>query len=161
MKRMTVLAALLRSPNLDASEAAYADLASGLVDPRLVEVLAGMLARHRLRIEMIKTGHPLGPHSRAGVENSHYFYRAADIYAVDGQRVSQRPVPAAVIDAGHWLMALPPRKRLSTVMGPASWHAALGPGDRTGFRDDDFANRVHHDHLHLGMAGPAEKDGAA
>jgi hypothetical protein len=156
MRKVTVLAALLGSPNLDASEAAYADLASGLVDPRLVEVLAGLLARHRLRIEMIKTGHPLGPRSRAGVENTHYFYRAADIYAVDGQRVSHRPVPDAVIEAGHWLMALPARTRVDTVMGPAPWHAALGPGDRAGFRNDDFANRIHNDHLHLGMAQPGQ-----
>ncbi len=150
-----MLAALLGSPNLDASGAAYADLASGLVDSRLVEVLAGLLASHRLRIEMIKTGHPLGPRSRAGVENSHYFYRAADIYAVNGQRVSDRPVPAAVIEAGRWLMALPAGARVTTVMGPAPWHAALGAGDRSGFRDDGFANRVHHDHIHLAMARPA------
>jgi len=36
-------------------------------------------------------------------------------------------------------------------MGPVEWHAALGPGDRTGFRNDRFANSVHHDHLHIGF----------
>lgn len=151
---MTALAELLVSSNLDASEWAYRDLACGLVDRRLVKVLADLVGHHRVRVVMIKTGHPMGPRSPAGVENSHYFYRAVDIDAVDDQLVARRPVPAPVVDVGRLLMMRRPEDRIDTVMGPAAWHQALGSGDRTGFRDDDFANRIHHDHLHLGVARP-------
>ena len=33
----------------------------------------------------------------------------------------------------------------------SGWHQALGDGDRSGFGDDYFANRIHADHLQLGV----------
>jgi len=48
-------------------------------------------------------------------------------------------------------MSLEGDQRAARVMGPAAWHRALGAGDRTGFRDDDFANQIHADHLHIGV----------
>lgn len=145
---------LLRSIRLVASSAARSDLQSGRVDPALVSVLASAVERFAFEVRTIKTGHPMGPVSPAGRLNSHYFYCAADIYAVDGHDVATRPIPAPIVRFGRWLMSLDEALRPRRVMGPGVWHAALGPGDRRGFRDDDFANQIHDDHLHLGVDLP-------
>jgi hypothetical protein len=145
---------LLCSPQLTASPAARSDLESGLVSPALVSLLASAAERFAFQVRTIKSGHPMGPVSPAGKPNSHYFYCAADIHAVDGQDVGTRPIPEPVVLFGRWLMSLDPPLRPCTVMGPGAWHAALGPGDRRGFRGDEFANRIHGDHLHLALELP-------
>lgn len=145
------LRVLLASPNLEASDTARLDLESGLVDRRLVALLAALAGRHRLRVSTIKTGHPLGPRSPAGRENDHFFYRAADITDVDGLGVEADPTSDPLVELGRSLMALRGPARPARVMGPAAWHAALGEGDRSGFRDDAFAASIHSDHLHIGF----------
>jgi len=97
----------------------------------------------------------MGPTSPSGRDNGHYFYRAADIYAVDGHPAAERPIHGLVVAAGQWPMALPADVRAREVTGPGVWHAALGPGDRSGFRDDTFANLVHDDHLYIGSVAEA------
>lgn len=113
---------------------AMTDVRSGLVGERI----------------LIKTSHPMGPVSPGGVGNSHHFYRAVDIGEVDGAAVVDRPIADAVLALGRTLMRLTDG-RSDSVMGPAEWLAALGPGDRIGFRDDEHAVRSHTDHLHLGF----------
>jgi len=130
---------------------ARADLDSGLVHPRILALLSTLATRHALSIRTIKTGHPMGPTSPAGRVNDHFFYRAADLDAVDGVPVSDDPVAPGLLDLGRMLMALPPDDRAARVMGPEPWLRALGPGDRTGFREDALACRTHTDHLHLGV----------
>jgi len=149
MEEPEILNELLASPRLVASGTARSDLESGQVSPDLVGLLAAAVARNRIDVRLIKSGHPMGPLSPAGRVNAHYFYRAADIYAIDGHAVAARPVHKQIVDFGHWLMSLPDGRRASLVMGPDPWHAALDMGDRRGFRSDEFANRIHHDHLHL------------
>lgn len=145
---------LLRTAQLIASPAARSDLESGRVNPALVSLLTSAVERFAFEVRTIKTGHPMGPVSPSGRLNSHYFYCAADIDVVDGHGVGARPIPDSVVRFGRWLMALDTAQRPSVVMGPGVWHCALGEGDRRGFRDDEFANRVHDDHLHLGVALP-------
>jgi hypothetical protein len=145
---------LLRSQQLIASPDARSDLESDQASPALICLLASAVERFALEVRTIKTSHPMGPISPAGRLNSHYFYCAADIYAVDGQDVGARPIPKSIVRFGRWLMSLDEALRPSTVMGPGAWHAALGPGDRRAFRDDSFANKIHHDHLHLGVDLP-------
>jgi hypothetical protein len=142
---------LLLSENLEASDAARADLESGRVDRRLVSVLAALVERHRIRVSTIKTGHPMGRRSPAGRENDHFFYRAADIDAVDGEAVEENPTGGGMVAVGNSLMALRGDERPARVMGPTAWHQALGKGDRSGFRSDDFADSIHRDHLHVGF----------
>jgi hypothetical protein len=142
---------LLLSGNLEASDAARADLESARVDPRLVAVLAVLVERHRIRVSMIKTGHPMGPRSQAGHDNDHYFYRAADIDEVDGEPVATHPAAPGVAAIGRLLMALRGETRPARMMGPTGWHEALGSGDRTGFRSDEFTDEIHRDHLHIGF----------
>ena len=112
------------------------------------------MKRYALEIRTIKSGHPMGPLSPAGRLNSHYFYCAADIYAVDGHAVATRPIPESLVGFGRWLMSLPDDRRAACVMGPQAWHSVLDPGDRRGFRDDEFANRIHDDHLHVEVELP-------
>jgi hypothetical protein len=145
---------LLCSAQLIASSAARSDLESGRVSPALVLLLASAVESFALEVKTIKTGHPLGPVSPGGKLNSHYFYCAADIHAVDMHDVGSRPIPEPVVQLGRWLMSLETALRPTRVMGPEAWHAALGPGDRRGFRNDEFANQIHHDHLHLGVDLP-------
>lgn len=57
--------------------------ASGQVDARLLSTLDSLSACFSVKIHAIKTGHPMGPQSPAGVDNSHYYHRAADIVAVN------------------------------------------------------------------------------
>lgn len=145
------LRVLLESSRLEASDVARADLESGQVDSRLVSLLARLTERHRIRVTTIKTGHPMGPRSPGGRENDHYFYRAADITAIDGCPVESDPISASLLQVGRTLMELRGAARPERVMGPAEWQRALGSGDRTGFREDEFAAAIHRDHLHVGF----------
>ncbi len=142
---------LLQSENLEASNAARADLVSGRVDTRLVLLLSRLTQHHQIGVATIKTGHPMGPRSPAGRENDHYFYRAADITEVDGHPVGSDPTSDGIVNVGRMLMELRGDARPARVMGPVEWQGALGSGDRTGFRDDEFANEIHRDHVHLGF----------
>lgn len=137
---------------LDFSENAQSDMDSGSLDPRLAQLLALLGQRHHLHVTMIRTGHLMGPISPGGRENDHWYFRAADIDVVDGIAVVIDPAAIGTLKLGHLLMGLSGPVRPTRVMGPGQWHDALGAGDRTGFRDEPFANRIHHDHLHLGFA---------
>jgi hypothetical protein len=132
------------------SELARVDLASGLGDVRLVELLALLASERHVGVRLIKTGHPMGPRSPAGRENDHYFYRAADIDSVNGVPVVAAPASEGLVAIAGLLMGLSMPLRPVGVMGPVGWHRALPDGDRSGFRDDAIANKVHNDHLHLG-----------
>ena len=142
---------VLDSRRLEAGAAVRADLRSGKVDARLVELLASLLERHSLAISMIKSGHPMGPTSPAGRENDHFFFRAADIVGVDGVLFADDPVSPGAIALGRHLLRLEGDRRPARVMGPAAWLASLGDGDRAGFRDDEFATEIHRDHVHIGF----------
>lgn len=148
---MSESANLLVTPNIELSDGARTDLASGLVHPPLVALLAYLADAHRIRINLIKTGHPLGPRTPGGKVNDHFFHKAADITHVDGFAVLDHPTSDGLVAVGQLLMAARPPLRPARVMGPWAWQRALGPGDRIGFRDDDFANRIHADHLHVGF----------
>lgn len=142
---------LLTKPTVELSDAARTDVASGLVHAPLVWLLLHLAEEHRIRISLIKTAHPLGPRTPGGKENDHFFYRAVDITHVDGPAVLNQPTAAGLVAIGRLLIAAELPMRPARVMGPEPWQRALGPGDRTGFRSDEFANRIHADHLHLGF----------
>lgn len=135
--------------NLLLSPDALTDVSSGLLNPRLSAILERLLAEHRISVRLIKTGHPMGPASPAGRINDHFFYAAADIDIVDGLPVLNNGGSPALVAVGRLLASLPDGVRPRLVMGPADWHAALGP--QPGFRDDHVTNVIHADHLHIGV----------
>lgn len=137
---------------LEFSENAQSDVDSGSLDTRLAQLLVLLGQRHHVHVTMIRTGHPMGPVSPGGRENDHWYFRAADIDIIDGIPLATDPVAMGTLNVGHLLMGLSGPIRLTRVMGPGLWHEALGAGDRTGFRNEPFANRIHHDHLDLGYA---------
>lgn len=82
---------LVGHPNLTLTERAAADLSSGLVDPRVVALLARLVERHQLAVSVFKTGHSkcVGGGDYPGCSVSNHFHgRAVDIWMVDGARVS-------------------------------------------------------------------------
>ncbi|MGH9164551.1 MAG: lytic murein transglycosylase [Acidimicrobiales bacterium] len=134
-------------PGLTLSAPARADLESGLVDPRLVSVLAIAASRFPIAVGVIRTGHSqcVGGGSRAerptcSVSN-HWGYRGVDIVAVAG-----RPVSAANDDAralAEFLLALPGSLRPDELGLP--W-AALDPLPVA------FSDAAHQTHIHLGWS---------
>jgi hypothetical protein len=74
-----------------------------------------------------------------------------DIVAIDGVAVADAPAAPVLVEVGRFLMSRTGDARPARVMGPAEWLQALGPGDRSGFRDDEFATQIHRDHLHIGF----------
>lgn len=142
---------IMESTNLTGTPDALADLASPELDDRLRRLLEVLLVDHELHIRLVKTGHPLGPVPPGGLENGHFYFRAVDIDAVGGEPVVGRPIPDPVVELGWTLLHLPAEVRPDSVLGPSKWHAALGGGSVTGFRDHPQVNARHHDHLHLGF----------
>jgi secretion/DNA translocation related TadE-like protein len=130
---------LLANRRLELSPNARADLAAGVVDPRLVALLDQLLRRHRLAVSVFRTGH-----SRyvAGtrVVSKHVLGRAADIWKVDGGLV--RPGDGPSLAVTEWLGRLPEASRPSEVGSPFPQFEKL-PGH--------FSNAAHLDHLHLAV----------
>ncbi len=91
----------------------------------------------------------MGPVTPGGLVNSHYYYRAVDIVAVDGNPIAGHATDSAIVDVGRIVRHLPPQERPDHIYGPVEWHAALGYSSREGFRCDPFHNKIHADHLHL------------
>lgn len=143
------LAQLLALPTFRPSADARLDLESGNVDARLVEVLFVLAQEHNLDVSIIKTGHPLGPTTPGGFTNSHYYYRAVDITAVDGKSLLEYPTDQDVLAIGRILRSLPPQARPDHIFGPEAWQTSLGYTVSAGFRSDAFHNQIHADHLHL------------
>ena len=137
---------LLSNPRLRLSANARADLAAGVVDSRLVSLLAQLLTRHTLYIGVFKTGHPMmivtdsGPGNRVSM---HYYGRAADIMAVDGINVSRaNPAARSVV------------LELQTLLVGQSVEIGQPWGDLVGH--GTFTNAVHQDHIHVGLLTSSE-----
>jgi hypothetical protein len=77
---------LLRNPRVILTSRARGDLEAGIVDQRLVSLLAWIAGRHTISVTVFKTGH--SKYTRSGRVSYHFYGRAADIFFVDGLRVS-------------------------------------------------------------------------
>ena len=136
-------------PGLVLSLGARADLDSGLVDPRLVSVLAVAAARFEVAVGVIRTGHDqcVGGGSRTGRPacrvSNHWHGRGVDLVAVGGRPVGVDNAEArALVEV---LRRLPDDLRPDEIGVP--W-AALDPLPGV------FSDAAHRTHLHLGW-GPA------
>lgn len=134
------------------SRNAELDLRSGLVDARLLAALDALSGDVSLEIAVIKTGHPMGPTSPTGVTNNHFFYRAADIVAVNAIPVLGNEDLAELVRFGVALRNLADDIRPDRIYGPRAWHETLGFSPRFGFSSDPYHNAVHTDHIHIGYA---------
>ena len=131
-------ATLLNQPNLVLTAEARSDLTAGLVDPRLVRMLATLSADHRIAVSVIKTGHSKFVAGTDRVSN-HYYGRGVDIYAVDG---------ADVTSSNHAAL------RLSVAIltsAPDIRPDEFGsPWPELGTFPGAFSDAGHQGHLHLG-----------
>lgn len=132
--------ALIANPRLTLTPRAQADLAAGRVDPRVVGVLAAALQRHTLAVSVFSSGHSKHVAGTSRVSN-HYCGQAADVFLVDGVRVSRSSPSARLMVV--WLRSLPGEVRPSEVGQP--WSDLVGGGF--------FSDRAHQGHVHIGY-GP-------
>ena len=81
---------LVSNPHITLSHNAQADLEAGIVDPRLVTMLAMISERYEIFVRNFRTGYP-GPD---GEITNHWFGRAADITAVSPLGETRQPISA-------------------------------------------------------------------
>jgi hypothetical protein len=133
--------ALLGNANVTLGPAGRADLSAGLIDPRVVAVLARLAEAHALVVGPICSDHP--KFDPGGAISNHYWGRAADITAIDGAPVS--PSNAAAHAAALSLDSLPPSIRPSEIGTP---FVIAAPGY--------FTDAAHQDRVHVGFDQPIE-----
>lgn len=129
---------LVNDPRLALAPAARTDLLSGAIDPRIVAVLAEVLTRHTLSVQVLRTGHSTYVAGTTVVSN-HVYGRAVDIDVVDGEPVS--PASEAAHTLVLELLAAPGPLRPEELGQP--WPDLVGGGV--------FSNAAHQNHLHLGF----------
>jgi hypothetical protein len=134
----TDVKALLANPRLTLTANAKADLEAGKVDGRVVAVLNLILERHTAAVSVFSTGHSLYVAGTNRVSN-HIGGRAVDIYAIDGQLVSQSNQAARSIT--QWL---------ATGQGPLRPDELGSPFSEFDPLPGAFSNAAHQDHLHIG-----------
>ena len=136
---------LVNNPNLTLSPAARGDILGGLVDQRVLGLLAAAATHHRVTVSVLKTGHH--PYVRGTDRISNHYAcdgcpgRGIDIVEVDGMAVHASN-DAALELALTILTAQPPLR--PNEFGSPWPDLERFPG---GFTDGD-----HEDHLHLGWA---------
>jgi hypothetical protein len=131
--------ALAASPRLTLTTQARRDLQRGLVDGRLVRLLAGAARRHRLAISVFVTGHSKYVAGTTRISR-HYTGRAVDVWQVDGRPVTAGNRAAAELVA--WLARLPVGVRPTEVGSPFT---------RFEHRPGFFTDHAHRDHVHIGV----------
>jgi peptidoglycan hydrolase CwlO-like protein len=131
--------AILENPNINLSTVAQQDLAAGIVDPMVLDVVEFAASSHTISISVFATGHPYGPTldalGYAGYPNAHYFGRAVDIYEVDGAAVTSSNAAAQQL-----------AQAIYDNFAPAEL------GSPWTFGEGSFADGLHQDHIHVGWA---------
>jgi hypothetical protein len=127
---------LLRNPRITLTTIQQADLQAGGFDPRLVDTLAAIVARHTITITALRADHQPGTNHEAG--------RAFDIGTVDRETCR----------GGTTGRCAKLVRELAHVHGPARSTELIycfdpdGPTDPRG-----FARADHCDHIHVGWDG--------
>ncbi|HET7489160.1 MAG TPA: lytic transglycosylase domain-containing protein [Acidimicrobiales bacterium] len=132
-------AGLVANPRLTLTPAARADLVAGAVDERVVAFLAWVLQRHSIAVSVLRSGHSMYVAGTTRISD-HWFGRAVDIYAVDGEVVSPGSAAARALAVEATSLGAPTRP--SEVGLP--W-ADLANGAV-------FSDADHRDHLHFGWS---------
>lgn len=135
---------ILDNPNISMYPGVRQDIAAGIVDQRVLDVIAFAASSYSIELSAIKTGHPYGNDPTldalgyVGFPNAHYFGRAVDISSVNGAPVSPGN------EAAYQLAA--------------DLYGNFGPeelGSPWTFGAGSFSDALHQDHLHIGWTyGP-------
>jgi hypothetical protein len=141
--------AVLDDDRIELPDSAVWDIHAGVVDDRLLDLMARVADRTPYGVVVLKTGH-----SREvfGTDRTsrHHEGRAVDLYRLDGPLVIEdREVGSATHELVRWLYDQP---ELSEVGSP--W--ALD-----GFGGRSFTDELHQDHVHVGVLRPGEAQRSA
>ncbi len=132
--------ALVNHSNLSLTPGARQDLLDGVIDQRVVDLLAWAVERHTISVSVLKTGHSKFV---AGTDrtSNHWEGRGVDIYAVDGETVSRASSAARAFALEA--IGLSPPTRPAEIALP--WADLIGhPGV--------FTDGAHQGHLHFGWS---------
>jgi hypothetical protein len=130
--------ALVEEPRLTLTPQARDDILAGVVDSRLLALLAAASAKHPITVRVNRSGHAQYVRGTDRVSN-HYYGRGVDISAVDGAAVSA--TNEAALELALSILASGPPLRPDELGSP--WTSLTEFAGA--FSDDD-----HADHLHLG-----------
>ena len=136
------VAVVLGNPRIQLTGIQRVDLASGLIDPRVVALLAWLGRSHALVVTALRSDHSL--YTNEGNVSNHAFGRAVDIGAVDGE-----PCTGARYGAcGRLAVAI------AGIFGPLHSTELIYCFDPDGpLSTDAFARADHCDHIHVGYEG--------
>jgi hypothetical protein len=129
---------ILDNPDITLTELARQDIAAGVIDERVLQVLEILSQRFQVSVSVLKTGHSPYVSGTTSYSN-HYYGRAVDIYAVNGANVS--PLNLHARQLSLLLNQLPDQLRPSEVGSP--YYDILYPGA--------FADGDHQGHIHIGF----------
>jgi hypothetical protein len=133
------VAAVLTNPRITLTGVQRVDLASGLIDPRVVALLAWLGRSHALVVTALRSDHSL--YTTEGNVSNHSFGRAVDIGAVDGEACTGAPSGAC----GRLAVAI------AGIAGPLHSTELIYCFDPDGpLSSDAFARADHCDHIHVG-----------
>lgn len=129
--------ALVDNVRVTMPDSARADLLSGRVDPRIVDLLTEVSRTHALDITVLATGHPPEVFGSTS-ESNHTAGRGVDIWSIDGRPVFEQRLDGA--SGAHDVVTAALAAGATEVGSP--WDLD-GPGGAS------FSNELHQDHVHL------------
>lgn len=133
---------ILNNPNVELYPGARRDIASGMADPAVMDVIEYSASRYPIVVSAIKTGHPYSyaPTLRAlgmpGYPNAHHYGWAIDIAYVNGA-----PVSSANPQARYLARRIHQSRAFAVQDLGSPW---LFGGPRS------FTDSMHKNHLHVG-----------
>lgn len=129
--------ALLANPRLTLSSYARADLQAGVIDQRVVDFLGWAIQRHSITVSALKTGHDQYVSGTDRISN-HFYGRAVDVAAVDGDAYRPSCIPCRVFTEETIALGI---GRPNEIGQP--WGDVVGP-------PGVFTDADHLDHEHAG-----------
>jgi hypothetical protein len=135
------LRAVLQNPRIQLTPIQRADLASGVIDPRVVAVLAWIGQAHTIIVTAIRSDHSYLTVN--GTVSNHSYGRAVDIGAVDGE------VCTGSRSGACGRLAL----ELASLSGPLHSTELIYCFDPSPPSVDAWAAADHCDHIHVGYNG--------
>ena len=134
----TEAVAVLGHPRIRLTDSARWDIYAGVVNDRLLSLMAAAADRYEIGVTTLATGHPYYVFE-TDIKSNHTKGRAVDIFSVDGKDVvDQRKKGSAAFKLTRWLF----NQGVPELGAP--W-ALDGYGGRS------FTDVVHEDHIHVAV----------
>ncbi len=129
--------ALLANDRVVLPAAATADVRAGAIDDVVLLALASLSARHRIRVSVLRSGHPLRVFGTDRISN-HTQGLAVDVWELDNRPIIDSGITPAVADF------------MKEAVDVGAYQVG-GPVDLDGGGVTYFSDDTHQDHIHLGF----------